>query len=481
MRVKGITKRWIINGLGQILILLAIFEIVAAVSVREWYYSSVEHAVSTRSDAIVNLISAYQQEDHKPFVRTALQAVSSFKDKEMMELTIYDPAGRPVASSNGFLPPYSSSPDYRQALLQRKGIAQWKGLLENGERVLMVTQLLSPGEQENKGAVQLSVSMDLIEDKISMSIFLCLAAGLVVMLFAVLSGLYFVRSIVRPVNEIGRTAGKIAQGEFDIRIEKVYNDEIGTLCDTINHMAHKLGESEKRKNDFISSVSHELRTPLTAIKGWAETLQLCNSPEEREVLSRGIAVIEKESDRLTSIVEELLDFSRMQSGHLSLMVERANLVQEASEAVYIFRAQAEKERISLRFEPQEDLPEILGDRNRLKQVFINVIENAIKYSGAYSVVTVRLYAREDKVYFEVEDHGCGIRKEDLPRVKEKFFQVSGDKGGSGIGLSVVDELVRLHRGTFEIVSQFGEGTTVTIGFPLSLTAEEMTAEAHSQQ
>ena len=135
------------------------------------------------------------------------------------------------------------------------------------------------------------------------------------------------------MREINSTAKRIAQGDFDARIQKKHNDEIGELCDTINEMAVELGNSQQMKNDFISSVSHELRTPLTAIKGWAETMQ--SGEIDRGTFDKGMGVIIRESERLSGIVEELLDFSRMQSGRMTLMMDRIDILAELGEALYV--------------------------------------------------------------------------------------------------------------------------------------------------
>ena len=247
-----------------------------------------------------------------------------------------------------------------------------------------------------------------------------------------------------------------------MRVEKSKDDELGQLCDAVNDMAGELGAAERMKNDFISSVSHELRTPLTAIKGWAETLRL---GADQETAEKGMTVIIRESARLSGLVEELLDFSRLQSGRMRLSAARLDILAELDEAVYLFTDRARTERKELTYEENTSLSPVYGDRDRLRQVFVNIIDNALKYTQAGGVITVS--SREAMGYVEVtvSDTGCGIPAQHLPNVKKKFYKANQLVRGSGIGLAVADEIVSLHGGTLGIESQEGVGTVVTIRLP----------------
>ena len=169
------------------------------------------------------------------------------------------------------------------------------------------------------------------------------------MFFAAVSGFYFINSIVLPLGDIGVSARRIAGGNFDVRLESKHEDEIGELCEIINQMASELSNTEKMKNDFISSVSHELRTPLTAIRGWGETILADTDSEgcEKDTLTKGMSVIMKETDRLSLMVEELLDFSRMQSGRFKLSITKVDLLAELGEAVLMYTEKAKREDIPI--------------------------------------------------------------------------------------------------------------------------------------
>ena len=255
-------------------------------------------------------------------------------------------------------------------------------------------------------------------------------------------------------------------GDFDARIEKKYDDEIGDLADTVNYMAAEISRGEKMKNQFISSVSHELRTPLTAITGWSETMIESGDPE---IVKKGLQVISREATRLSGIVEELLDFSRLQNGNFELKMVQMDLLAELEETVLLFRERASREGLTVDYIENIYLPPIIGDPARLKQVFINVMDNAIKYSNPSGVIHVEARLFGSIIKIVIRDNGVGISPDALPHVKERFFRANATRPGSGIGLALADEIVRLHGGTLDIRSEEGIGTTVTIRLPVPKT------------
>ena len=219
------------------------------------------------------------------------------------------------------------------------------------------------------------------------------------------------------------------------------------------------------KNDFISSVSHELRTPLTAIKGWAETMQL-DGCKDLKTVQKGLSIIIKETERLNGIVEEVLDFSRIQQDRMVLIMDRIDILAELDESIYMQRERANSENKHIVYDEPEMLPPVIGDRNRLRQVFINIIDNALKYSSPGGVVNVSIEQADDQIVIVIADNGCGIPAEHLPKVKQKFYKANQTVRGSGIGLAVADEIIKLHKGTLNIDSIENVGTTVTISIPI---------------
>lgn len=467
--MKGITKRWVINTLGVIVIVLFVVIIALAFIVQSFYYNGILQILNGRSTELVNIFK-----DSDRFVETAREYVENFPDKELMELMVIDSTGNVTITSTGFTPDNTQiMPDYNKALNNKDRFADWHGKLTSGENVMSLTRVISNKNGESIGAIRYVVSLEEADRKIFLAVSVVCLVGILIVFFIFVSSTYFLRSIVRPVREIRDTAKRIAQGDFNARIDKFYDDEIGDLCDTINYMAGELGTADKMKNEFISSVSHELRTPLTAIKGWAETMQL-DGCKDQKTLEKGINIILKEAERLNGIVEEVLDFSRIQDDRMVLMMDKLDVLAELDESIYMQRERATKENKHIVYEEPEILPAVLGDRNRLRQVFINIIDNALKYSDCGGVINIEVELIDTAVVITIADNGCGIPAEHLPKVKQKFYKANQTVRGSGIGLAVADEIMKLHNGSLNIESTEGVGTAVTITIPVIV--EESTEE-----
>ena len=389
--------------------------------------------------------------------------LETFNEKDKIELMAVNANGRVVLTSSGFSPDADTvMPDYEEAM--ETGEGSYTGRLEGGEKILAVSAPISSFNSEYS-AVRMVTSLTEIDNTIRGYILLVTIICTVIILIIVVTGLYFAGSIVRPIRQISGITSKFAKGDFSVRIANNSDDEIGELCTSINHMADELSQAEAMKNEFISSVSHELRTPLTAIKGWAETLMV-DGGENPDTMKKGVGVIVTETERLSQMVEELLDFSRMQNGHFTLMNANMDILAELGDAVLIYSDKARREQMEIIYNEPEMLPFVYGDKNRIRQVFINIIDNAIKYSSPGDTITIKACEKDGKVIVSVADTGCGIKESDLAKVKTKFYKANHTRRGSGIGLAVADEIIAMHGGTMDIASEGeGKGTTVTITLP----------------
>lgn len=463
MARKSITKRWIFNNLGVIVLALIVIELVVVYSIQNYYYSSAKQYLISKINAVTSVLSIHSQDSSANFSAEVRNMLETFNEKDKIELMAINSKGRVVLTSSGFSPDADTTmPDYEQAM--EFGEGSYIGRLTGGEKILAVSVPLSSFNSEYS-SVRMVTSLTKIDNTIKGYILFVTALCTAIILIIVVMGLYFAGSIVKPIRQISGITRKFAMGDFSVRIQSNMDDEIGELCTAINHMADELSSAEAMKNEFISSVSHELRTPLTAIKGWAETLMV-DGGENPDTMKKGVGVIVNETERLSQMVEELLDFSRMQNGHFTLQNATLDILAELGDAVLIYSDKARREQIKIIYDEPEMLPFVYGDKNRIRQVFINVIDNALKYSEPGGTVTIKAREKDGRVEVSVKDTGCGIKLSDLAKVKTKFYKANHTRRGSGIGLAVADEIIAMHGGKLDINSAGeGKGTTVTITLP----------------
>ncbi len=459
---RSISVRWMVNTLSVAAVLLIIANICVYYFTKRYYYGSAESYVVSEAYASQTILSRLYEDLSVNFSSEVRNIVESFDKKEQMELMSINKDGEVALSSSGFSTDREYfMPDYERALQDENGLGVYLGR-DGGDNILAVTTIIE-NSGSNYSALRFVTSLKMIDNQISGIMFTTLLLSAFILLIVALVGVYFVKSICVPLAKIGGTAKKLAKGDFSERIAVTSSDEIGQLSKALNEMADEIKNSEQIKNDFISSVSHELRTPLTAIKGWSETLEGGYDPE---TFRKGMKVITGETKRLEQMVEDLLDFSRIQSGHFSMQFTTIDVIAELEDALLIYNDKAKKENILLSYNEPEFMCAVEGDKNRLRQVFINIIDNALKYTEPGGSVEVVAEKSDSAVTISVSDTGAGIAPEDLPKVKQKFFKANKTKHGSGIGLAVADEIITLHGGTLDIQSELGKGTTVTIILPL---------------
>ncbi len=279
---------------------------------------------------------------------------------------------------------------------------------------------------------------------------------------------WFWMCVSAPLARLRGFAKRIASGSYGIKTEDFEEDEIGYLAEEINAISEKTALAEKTRTEFISQVSHELRTPLTAITGWAETIAFDPAVEGDSL--RGIQIISKEAERLTNMVTELLEFTRIQDGRFNLRVELIDIAAELEDALFTYGELMKQGGMKVKYSgPPGEIPLIPGDPERLKQVFLNLLDNAMKHGGDGGRIDVSLRQEEGKVRINVRDYGHGIPAAELPHVKEKFYKGSSKNRGTGIGLAVCDEIVARHGGTLNISNAPGSegGCLVSVTLPIS--------------
>ena len=466
LRLRGLRKRWIVNTILPVLVLLVLLVTLVSAGVSTYYYSSMENGLVKQVEAMSNAFNDYFMNSYAEYNQMATQAVDTYEDKNQIELQFIGSTGRIQMSTSGLTA--GSSPgtsDITNAIANQK-IEPFQGRdPETGEKILAVSApLLFNGRVA--GVMRLVTSLKLVDRQIVLVVFIILAVGVICMALVLISSLLFINNVVEPVAVVTEAAKRISAGSYGFQIENKYTDELGELVDNINDMSLKIGQNEKMKSEFISSVSHELRTPLTAINGWGETI-LEDPNDDPAQMRRGIRIILNEARRLSTMVEELLEFSKMEDGRFTLQIEPVDLQAEFEDAIFTYRELFRQEGIELTYESgDEDLPPIPGDSERLKQVFCNVLDNAAKHGGAGKRIDASISREGEFEVVRVRDYGPGIPEAELPFIKQKFYKGSSKARGSGIGLAVCDEIVGLHNGIFTIGNADGGGAVVTICLPV---------------
>jgi signal transduction histidine kinase len=287
-------------------------------------------------------------------------------------------------------------------------------------------------------------------------------AGGLALVTALLASLLLARPLTQPLRQMEAATQAIAGGDLSRRLPVTSHDEIGRLAESINRMAADLGRLEAARREFIAKISHDLRTPLTAIKGFVVNLQ-DTAPDEMQT---SLATMDQQTDRLIRLVNDLLALSRLQRGELRLRLATTDLSGIARSAASLVEERAMRRGVSLILDLPQDLPFVQADADRLQQVAVNLLDNALKFTPAGGQVRVRIEAGKDVVSFFVLDDGRGLAGEDAVRAFEPYYR--GPGGGAGLGLTIAREIVAAHQGQIWLKARPGGGAEAGFSLPLEI-------------
>ena len=472
-RAIGLRRRWIVSSILPVITILVLIAALVSIALGSNYYANARSALEAKATAGTDYFNTYAMTSYDEYFRSATLYANSFEDSASIELQFLDRNGHVEVSTRSLMT--GSKPGTKDIIdaLTSGRVSSFRGVdPATGEKIIAASGLLKFNGRV-VGVMRFVTATRNLDSQVLLTVLIILAIMAAVIFVIVISSLLLINNVVAPVSAVSEAAKQISGGSYGYQIPNRYADEMGELVDNINDMSLKISQSEKMESEFISSVSHELRTPLTAINGWGETLLEDESGDVQQ-LRRGVQIILKESRRLTNMVEELLDFSKMTDGRFTLQVEDTDLQAELEDAVYTYRELFRQDGISLEYTSDKSLYEepITGDPERLKQVFCNVLDNAAKHGGSGKRIVVRLTQENEAYVITIRDFGPGIPVAELPYVKQKFYKGSSRARGSGIGLAVCDEIVNLHGGRFDIGNAEGGGTVVTIRLPLKRETEK---------
>lgn len=455
--MRSIKNRiYIQNGI-IIMVIVLILESIFLLVVRNYYFQSVEQELLNKAEISGAFYNKYLIED--PIGEKARYILENDSKDKHIYMQVFNNKKIMLTDSNGVSSDKAIKASDIDSVLDGKSEIVIKK--NNDESSIAVSVPLYDNVKNISGVLRYVTSVEDVEKMVLNILWISILIGISVIIITFLFSSFLAKGIVSPIKELTNIAETMAKGDFTKRAVKRNNDEVGKLSDTLNYMTEEIVKSNAVKNEFISSVSHELRTPLTAIRGWSEII-LTGEIENFEEAKEGIKIIASETDRLSGLVEELLDFSKFESGRITLNLEKLDLNDLVNEVCYYFKNRFEEKGIKLNLNTNNKLCTVVGDINRLKQVLINIIDNAIKFSKQNGKIQVNVNRKSNSVLIEVIDNGIGIPKEDIHNVTEKFYKGKSKQSGSGIGLAICNEIIEMHGGRLHIESEENKGTNVTI-------------------
>jgi signal transduction histidine kinase len=444
-----------------IVLTLSLVMSVFGLAIKKYYYQGIANTFQNHVEAITpNWI------DDTEFNYGSLKDYSDFIIKgyqyEGAELQLLTNEGTFVQSSSGFYE--DKTYDIDEAVLSYKTIYEIERLTKTGEKVLAVyIPLLRDGQIV--GVLLYLSSLTQVDDVMNHLLMYGLLICIIVAAIVFLVSLRLADSIVEPFNEIIKHTRELSKGKFKNRIKKTYPNELGEMSQTLNFLADEVVKNDRLRTDFISSISHELRTPLTGIKGWAEMIESSNGGLTKEEEKFGLQMIHSESERLMHLVEDLLDFSRYESNRMTINhvdIEFDTLIKDVALQL---QKKAEEKDIQITI---ESTPVIINvDPDKIRQVLLNLLDNAIKFSPKGSTIQLSQYIKEDQVILKIEDHGIGIKSEQLDKIMDSFYKIDSKSIGAGLGLAIARNIVTKHNGNIQIKSKYGEGTIVYVYLPIN--------------
>ena len=468
MFTGGLRQRWLWGTMLIVFTVIALAVTLLSIIIYSYYYATIRTGLEAKAKTATDFFPNYVARSYADYYNSAYRYTETFRESDRLELQFINTDGSIIISSFTITSGTKSDTPDVYAAIESRQISSWVGRRSTtGERVMAASAPMIYADGEVIGVMRYVTSLKLVDMQVLRNVLTVIGIGALVLLLVLSLNLIFIRSVITPVSEITKMSKRIAEGSYGVQIGNDYRDEIGEMVESINEMSLKIAQTEKIQTEFISSISHELRTPLTAITGWGETL-IYNEQLDNEA-QRGIAIMLKEARRLTKMVEELLEFTRMEDGRFTLNIEMIDISAELEDAIFTFRELLHQD--ELEFDYQSDMDEaplVPGDPNRLKQVFLNLFDNALKYGREGKRIEVSINMNGDYIKISIRDYGPGAQEDELDNLKMKFYKGSNSKErGSGIGLAICDEIIKYHGGSMELANAEGGGFVVTIYLPSS--------------
>lgn len=448
-----------------ILLIMAVVGWIQLYLVRGYLMDSKEREMIVRSQDLANMVKPMLIRGENP--RELIFSFNRADRRLGVEFWVVNSAGKVIVAAADHL--YCEGNSLEAADLQqlksgqltvRRGQSQYFK-----EAVIRVVNPMIK-DQQFLGAVIIYSPVTGINDTFANMRSIYVLAGMMGLTVAVILGWFVSKYITRPVEDVSRVAQEIAEGNFRSRVVVNSTDELGQLGVRFNHMAQRLENYERMRQDFVANVSHELRSPLTSIQGFVDAIIEGKNPQDTD---KQLAIIQAETHRISRLVSELLIISRYDAEVEPFNMGTFPMTNVVRRAVSSMRPQALAKQIEIKVDVAPNLPDGYGDEDKIEQVIHNLLENAIRYSPAKSSILITARVEDEELLVKVKDTGSGIAKGELPKIWERFYRVdkarSREAGGTGLGLAIVKEIVKRHGGKIRVESELGQGTTFSFTIP----------------
>ena len=464
-KIHSIKQRWLLNNVLAVSVIVIIGIAAFVIVTSRSYMASIRNGLETKAKASADFFETYLANTSAQYYDSAYRYIETFEEADEVELQFINTIGKLLISSSNITGGTATDAVDIDTAISTGLTATWDGVnKKTNEDVIAVSVPMFDSNGALIGVIRYVSSLRIVNRIVLLNTAAALGIGLALIVVILFTNTLFIKSVVEPISKITNTAKRISGGSYGIIIGEKYRDEMGEMVDAINEMSSKIAQSERAQTEFISSISHELRTPLTAIAGWSETILYDENLNDDT--RRGVNVIFVEAKRLTNMVEELLEFTRIQDGRFTLNVRKIDLEAELEESIITYRELLKRENIALEYEPYDgELPIIDGDPERLKQVFLNVLDNAAKYGREGGRIVVKISKETGYIVVTIRDFGPGIPEDEIEYVKMKFYKGSSKQRGSGIGLAVCEEIVDYHNGELILKNAEGGGLEVSVKLP----------------
>lgn len=447
---------------------------VSTIALNDYFHSRIVDELKTHSKQIEYFIRTSIENDTISYSK-----LQKFTQSAALRLTLIDTLGTVCFESDL---PYNqlhsienhlNRPEVQQALQDGFGTNTRHSTTLNTDMLYLakVITIKFPAHSgfNEVNILRLSVPLTQVKEVMSDIRNKIIITSAVVLVFIIGFAYFTSKRFAKPIKTMATIAEQIRAGNLKSRIPAQTTSEFRQLAETLNNMVDKLEEDieklkklERVRSEFLGNVSHELRTPIFTIQGMLETLlggAIDDGTVNREFVERAL----KNTQRLNTLLTDLIEISRIETGDMKMSFRYFNLNEFLTQIVNEMQEAANQNNVTLRFESQLDKRDVYGDRDRLKQVIVNLIDNAIKYNRPNGWVRINYECLDSNVNIIIEDSGVGIAEEHLPRIFERFYRVdkerSREAGGTGLGLAIVKHIIEAHGSKVDVKSEFGKGST----------------------